>query len=216
MLEPVWEGCLRADTAWHERTQTPLLAWSAQARGFFAGRPEDDELRASWLSPANVERRRAGRTARAPDERLPVTVALAWVLAQPFPVRPWSGHVTRPSSTPAWRRSRSRSRTTTAAGSRPKRRPAETIAPSATGSRGRFAGERGGYPSRMVRDTLGRPLRDLRISVTDRCNFRCTYCMPKTVFGRDYEFLPREELLTFEEIARVAALFAGSASRRSG
>ena len=60
----------------------------------------------------------------------------------------------------------------------------------------------------MVRDTLGRPIRDLRISVTDRCNFRCTYCMPKTVFGRDYEFLPREELLSFEEIARVAALFA--------
>ena len=60
----------------------------------------------------------------------------------------------------------------------------------------------------MVRDTLDRPIRDLRISVTDRCNFRCTYCMPKTVFGRDYEFLPREELLSFEEIARVAALFA--------
>ena len=60
----------------------------------------------------------------------------------------------------------------------------------------------------MVRDTLDRPIRDLRISVTDRCNFRCTYCMPKTVFGRDYEFMPREELLSFEEIARVAALFA--------
>ena len=60
----------------------------------------------------------------------------------------------------------------------------------------------------MMRDTLGRPIRDLRISVTDRCNFRCTYCMPKTVFGRDYEFMPREELLSFEEIARVAALFA--------
>ena len=57
----------------------------------------------------------------------------------------------------------------------------------------------------MVRDTLDRPIRDLRISVTDRCNFRCTYCMPKTVFGRDYEFMPREELLSFEEIARVAA-----------
>ena len=60
----------------------------------------------------------------------------------------------------------------------------------------------------MVRDTLDRPIRDLRISITDRCNFRCTYCMPKTVFGRDYEFMPREELLSFEEIARVAALFA--------
>jgi cyclic pyranopterin phosphate synthase len=57
-------------------------------------------------------------------------------------------------------------------------------------------------------DTLGRPLRDLRISVTDRCNFRCTYCMPKTVFGRDYEFLRRAELLTFEEIARLAHIFA--------
>ncbi len=56
-------------------------------------------------------------------------------------------------------------------------------------------------------DTLGRPLRDLRISVTDRCNFRCRYCMPKEIFGRDYAFLPRSELLTFEEIARLAGLF---------
>jgi cyclic pyranopterin phosphate synthase len=53
-------------------------------------------------------------------------------------------------------------------------------------------------------DTLGRPLRDLRISVTDRCNFRCVYCMPSEVFGHDYRFLPRRELLTFEEIERVA------------
>jgi cyclic pyranopterin phosphate synthase len=58
-------------------------------------------------------------------------------------------------------------------------------------------------------DTLGRPLRDLRISVTDRCNFRCTYCMPREVYGRDYAFLPRAELLTFEEITRLAAIFAG-------
>jgi GTP 3',8-cyclase len=58
-----------------------------------------------------------------------------------------------------------------------------------------------------VTDTLGRPLRDLRISVTDRCNFRCLYCMPKEVFGRDYQFLPRGELLTFEEIERVARVF---------
>ncbi len=58
-----------------------------------------------------------------------------------------------------------------------------------------------------VADTLGRPVRDLRISVTDRCNFRCTYCMPKSVFGRDYAFLPRKELLTFEEIERVARAF---------
>jgi GTP 3',8-cyclase len=52
-------------------------------------------------------------------------------------------------------------------------------------------------------------MRDLRISVTDRCNFRCTYCMPREVFGRDYAFLPRAELLTFEEITRLAAIFAG-------
>ncbi len=57
-------------------------------------------------------------------------------------------------------------------------------------------------------DTLGRPLRDLRVSVTDRCNFRCVYCMPKEVFGRDYPFLEREHLLRFEEITRLARLFA--------
>ena len=56
-------------------------------------------------------------------------------------------------------------------------------------------------------DRLGRPLHDLRISVTDRCNFRCTYCMPKEIFGADYAFLPRSELLTFEEIERVARAF---------
>jgi cyclic pyranopterin phosphate synthase len=60
-----------------------------------------------------------------------------------------------------------------------------------------------------VVDTLGRPVRDLRISVTDRCNFRCVYCMPKEVFGHDYRFLPRRELLTFEEIERVARVFVG-------
>ncbi len=54
-----------------------------------------------------------------------------------------------------------------------------------------------------VLDTLGRPMRDLRISVTDRCNFRCVYCMPKEVFGRDHAFLPRAEILDFEEIERV-------------
>jgi cyclic pyranopterin phosphate synthase len=57
-------------------------------------------------------------------------------------------------------------------------------------------------------DTRGRPVRDLRISVTDRCNFRCTYCMPKTVFGHDYRFRDRKELLTFEELERVARTFA--------
>ena len=58
-----------------------------------------------------------------------------------------------------------------------------------------------------TRDRLGRPLRDLRISVTDRCNFRCTYCMPKEVFGKDYQFLERSALLTFEEITRLARAF---------
>src|ERR671914_2227631 len=59
-----------------------------------------------------------------------------------------------------------------------------------------------------VLDTLGRPIRDLRISVTDRCNFRCVYCMPKEVFGRDYQFLERDELLSFEEIDRLSTIFA--------
>ncbi|HXI12494.1 MAG TPA: GTP 3',8-cyclase MoaA [Thermoanaerobaculia bacterium] len=58
-------------------------------------------------------------------------------------------------------------------------------------------------------DRLGRPLRDLRISVTDRCNFRCIYCMPKEVFGRDHQFLERDELLSFEEIARLAKIAVG-------
>ncbi len=62
-------------------------------------------------------------------------------------------------------------------------------------------------PSGMLPDTRGRPLRDLRISVTDRCNFRCTYCMPKSVFDKDYRFLPKPELLSFDEIARMAHLF---------
>ena len=59
----------------------------------------------------------------------------------------------------------------------------------------------------LLADRLGRPLRDLRISVTDRCNFRCSYCMPKEVFDRDYRFLPQGSLLSFEEITRVAGLF---------
>ena len=58
-------------------------------------------------------------------------------------------------------------------------------------------------------DRLGRPLETLRISITDRCNFRCVYCMPKEVFGRDYAFLERRELLTFEELTRVVGVFAG-------
>src|SRR5712672_3340815 len=56
-------------------------------------------------------------------------------------------------------------------------------------------------------DRLGRPVRDLRISVTDRCNFRCVYCMPKDVYGHDYPFLPHSQLLSFEEIARLARVF---------
>jgi cyclic pyranopterin phosphate synthase len=63
-------------------------------------------------------------------------------------------------------------------------------------------------------DRLGRSLRDLRISVTDRCNFRCTYCMPREVFGPGFAFLPRSELLTFEEISRLARLFADEGVRK--
>lgn len=59
----------------------------------------------------------------------------------------------------------------------------------------------------MLSDTLSRPLRDLRLSVTDRCNFRCTYCMPKEIFGPDYKFLPRAQVLTFEETTRLAQIF---------
>jgi cyclic pyranopterin phosphate synthase len=66
----------------------------------------------------------------------------------------------------------------------------------------------------QVRDTRGRPVRDLRISVTDRCNFRCTYCMPKEIFSRDYEFLSRDLLLDFEEIERVARAFVHHGVRK--
>ena len=59
----------------------------------------------------------------------------------------------------------------------------------------------------LLADALGRPLRDLRISVTDRCNFRCSYCMPKEIFDRDYVFLPQTSLLSFEEISRLARIF---------
>ncbi len=64
-------------------------------------------------------------------------------------------------------------------------------------------------PATLLRDRRGRRIHDLRISVTDRCNFRCVYCMPKTVYGRDYPFLPRSELLSYEEITRLARIFAG-------
>ncbi|MEN9418857.1 MAG: 3,8-cyclase MoaA [Pseudomonadota bacterium] len=69
-------------------------------------------------------------------------------------------------------------------------------------------------PSGWLADRHGRPLRDLRISVTDRCNFRCTYCMPKEVFDRDYRFLPQSSLLTFEEITRLARVFTAHGVRK--
>ena len=62
-------------------------------------------------------------------------------------------------------------------------------------------------PTGLLGDTLGRPLRDLRISVTDRCNFRCNYCMPSEVFDKDYAYLPQNSLLSFEEITRLAKIF---------
>jgi cyclic pyranopterin phosphate synthase len=69
-------------------------------------------------------------------------------------------------------------------------------------------------PDGLLADALGRPLRDLRISVTDRCNFRCSYCMPKEVFNRDYAFLPHASLLSFEEITRLARVFAAHGVRK--
>jgi cyclic pyranopterin phosphate synthase len=66
----------------------------------------------------------------------------------------------------------------------------------------------------LLGDALGRPLRDLRISVTDRCNFRCSYCMPKEVFNKDYPYLPHSSLLTFEEITRVARQFVAHGVRK--
>jgi cyclic pyranopterin phosphate synthase len=69
-------------------------------------------------------------------------------------------------------------------------------------------------PTGLLGDRLGRPLRDLRISVTDRCNFRCSYCMPKEVFDRDHAFLPQSELLSFEEIVRTARLFLAHGVRK--
>ncbi|MFM8609701.1 MAG: GTP 3',8-cyclase MoaA [Burkholderiaceae bacterium] len=66
----------------------------------------------------------------------------------------------------------------------------------------------------LIGDALGRPLRDLRISVTDRCNFRCSYCMPKEVFDKDYPYLPHADLLSFEEITRVARQFVAHGVRK--
>ncbi len=63
-------------------------------------------------------------------------------------------------------------------------------------------------------DALGRPLHDLRISVTDRCNFRCVYCMPKEIFSKGYQFLPKDQLLTFEELGRLARVFASLGTKK--
>ena len=65
-----------------------------------------------------------------------------------------------------------------------------------------------------VEDRLGRPITDLRVSVTDRCNLRCGYCMPRELFGPDHAFLPRQELLTFEELGRLVGVFAGLGVRK--
>ncbi len=69
-------------------------------------------------------------------------------------------------------------------------------------------------PNGLLADTLARPLQDLRISVTDRCNFRCVYCMPKEVFDKDYAFLPHSSLLSFEEITRIAKVFVAHGVRK--
>jgi len=76
----------------------------------------------------------------------------------------------------------------------------------------RMSGARAAAPAFSggpLADTRGRPMRDLRISVTDRCNFRCTYCMPREVFDAGYKFLPHDAILSFEEIARLARIFVG-------
>lgn len=69
-------------------------------------------------------------------------------------------------------------------------------------------------PTQPPSDVRGRPLHDLRISVTDRCNFRCTYCMPREVFDKNHHYLPRQELLSFEEIERTARIFVGLGVRK--
>jgi cyclic pyranopterin phosphate synthase len=69
-------------------------------------------------------------------------------------------------------------------------------------------------PTGSLLDARGRPLHDLRISVTDRCNFRCVYCMPKEVFGKDYQYLPHSSLLSFEEILRLATIFVAHGTEK--
>ena len=83
----------------------------------------------------------------------------------------------------------------------------QAVAPAANTTAAAWDGE-------PPHDRLGRPLRDLRISVTDRCNFRCSYCMPKEVFDKSYSFLPHSALLSFEEITRVARLFVAQGVRK--
>src|SRR5581483_286622 len=102
-------------------------------------------------------------------------------------------------------------RTASASGSASRTWASQRRRSSSSQSSGPSSASRGaGYPVRMepLLDRLGRPLETLRISITDRCNFRCVYCMPKEVYGRDHAFLERRALLTFEEIARLARLFA--------
>ena len=81
-----------------------------------------------------------------------------------------------------------------------------TVAPTTPAAASTPAAGAGGLP---VNDRLGRPVEDLRVSLTDRCNLRCTYCMPREMFGPDHAFLPRHELLSFEELTRVLTAFVG-------
>lgn len=85
MCEPVWAGCLRADAGWHERTGVPLLAWSAQARGYFSGREPDGEVARCWDSAANAGRRARARELGRELGVGPLTVAIAWLFGMPFP-----------------------------------------------------------------------------------------------------------------------------------
>ena len=83
------------------------------------------------------------------------------------------------------------------------------VIPIQSGSARRAAAPVSTYDGGPLADTLGRPMRDLRISVTDRCNFRCVYCMPREVFDAGYKFLPHQAILSFEETARLAGIFVG-------
>src|SRR5258705_2243343 len=100
------------------------------------------------------------------------------------------------------------------ASSPPSRAPPNDPSPPRSSSSGMTSLMRATVSRMDALDTFGRPLRDLRISVTDRCNFRCTYCMPKEVYGREHRFLERRELLSFEEITRVARTFVSLGTRK--